>query len=121
VDDAERTKVYQLIDAVITADGVVTPEEQEFIRKAALRLRLPDEASPVSLRDLGSATSTLRGLGPDTQSRVLALLVEAAIVDGVVEPRERALLLAAAATLGIEATALEERIARRLGSSVAGL
>jgi hypothetical protein len=36
------------------------------------------------------------------------------VADGVVEPRERALLLSAAAALGIEATALEERIARRL-------
>ncbi len=121
MDDVERAKVYQLIDAVILADGVVTPEEQEFMRRAVARLRLPTEAPPVSLRDLGTTTATLRGLGADAQARVLALLVEAAVVDGVVEPRERALLLAAAATLGIEATALEERISRRLQSSVSGL
>ncbi len=113
-------KVYQLLEAVIGADGVITPEEREFMRRAVARFRLP-EAAPQSLRDLGSATTMLRGLGADAQSRVLALLVEAAIVDGEVAPPERALLLSAAAALGIEATALEERIARRLGSSVAGL
>jgi tellurite resistance protein len=45
---------------------------------------------------------------------VMALLVEAAVVDGRVDPRERALLLVAAAALGIDATAVEERITRRL-------
>jgi hypothetical protein len=35
-------------------------------------------------------------------------------VDGRVDPQERALLLASAASLGIEATALEERITARL-------
>ena len=44
----------------------------------------------------------------------MALLVEATVIDGRVDPQERALLLASAAALGIEATALEERIAWRL-------
>ena len=60
-------------------------------------------------------------MAPDVQLRVMALLVEAAVVDGLVVPEERALLLASAATLGIEASALEERIARRLGSNVSGV
>jgi hypothetical protein len=93
------------------------------MRRAIAKLRLPtSDGPPESLRNnLGSATNTLRTLDQDAQSRVLALLVEAAVVDGVVEPREHALLLAAAAALGIEATALEERIARRLKSEVSGL
>lgn len=120
VDESQRAKVYQLLEAVISADGVITDEERDFMRKATARFGLPTEG-PESLRDIGSTMSTLRDLHPDTRSRVLALLVEAAVVDGEVEPRERALLLAAAATLGIEATALEERIARRLGSTVPGV
>jgi hypothetical protein len=43
------------------------------------------------------------------------------VVDGRVEPEERALLLASAATLGIQADVLEERIARRLKSNVPGI
>ncbi len=113
MDVEQRSRIYQLIDAVIRADGIVTPEEAEFLRSTAARLRLP-ESEPASLRDVGSATNVLRSLDADSQSRVLALLVEAAVVDGRVHQRERALLLAAAAALGIDAIALEERIARRM-------
>lgn len=109
----QRGRVFQLLDAVVRADDVITVEEKEFIRATVARLRLP-EASPASLRDVGSATTMLRSLDEGSQARVLALLVEAAIVDGTIHPDEHALLLAAAAALGIEATALEERIARRM-------
>jgi uncharacterized tellurite resistance protein B-like protein len=118
VDADTRTKVYQLLEAIVSADGVITDAERDFMDKAIARFRLPTDAPPQSLRDVGSTTSTLRELDSDSQSRVLALLVEAAVVDGEVDPRERAMLLAAAAALGIEATALEERIARRLKSAV---
>ena len=114
MDVEQRGRIYQLLEAVIQADTVVTAEELTFLQATVARLRLPAEDTKESLRDVGSATNTLRSLDPDSQKRVLALLVEAAIVDGHIEARERALLLAAAATLGIEATALEERIARRM-------
>jgi uncharacterized tellurite resistance protein B-like protein len=114
VDIDQRAKVYQLLETIVTVDGSVGPEEREFMRRTLARLRLPGDAAPESLRDLGTATATLRGLDADAQSRVLALLVEAAIADGIVTPNEHALLLAAAAALGIDALALEERIALRL-------
>jgi uncharacterized membrane protein YebE (DUF533 family) len=122
MDLEQRRKICQLIEAVIAADGVVADEEREFLQKAMRRFRLDeDDVGAMSLRDVGATTTTLRELEPDVQARVMALLVEAAVVDGVIDPGERALLLSAAAALGIEATALEERIARRLKSSVPGL
>lgn len=121
----ERVKVVGLIQAVINADGVVSEEEREFLRRVVGRFGIPDQAPSDSIipvpSDTGRATATLRGLAPDVQTRVMALLVEAAVVDGKVEPEERALLLASAASLGIEAGALEERIARRLKSSLPGV
>ncbi len=115
MDVEERYKVCQLIEAVIGADGVIADAEREFLRKIVERFGLPErEGGPATASDFGRATTTLRGLASDAQPRVMALLVEAAVVDGTVDPQERALLLAAAATLGIEATALEERIAWRL-------
>ena len=116
----ERYRVCELIEAVISADGVIGDEEREFLRKIVERFGLPARDNvPVSQSDFGRTTATLRNLQPDVQARVMALLVEAAVVDGGVDPQERALLLASAATLGIEATALEERIAWRLKAATA--
>ena len=119
----ERAKVVDLLKAMLAADGVVTSEEREFLRRVVGRFGLSEEdrTDRVVARDPGSIMATLRALAPDVQSRVMALLVEAAVVDGKVTPEERALLLASAATLGIEASALEERIARRLKSNVPGI
>lgn len=115
----EQEKVVQLIEAVIAADGVVVEEEREFLRRVIARFGFSadDRADRVVPSDPGRTTATLRSLDPDVQARVMALLVEAAIVDRRVEPEERALLLASAATLGIDAHALEERILRRLKSN----
>jgi uncharacterized tellurite resistance protein B-like protein len=114
MDQAMRAKVSSLLEAVVAADGVIRPEEREFVRRAASRWRLPEPDAPLSLRTLGTATEALRALDPNAQARVLALLVDAAASDHELDPREHALLLAAAASLGIEATALEERLLQRL-------
>jgi uncharacterized tellurite resistance protein B-like protein len=120
VDRHESLKVVALLESVIAADGVVTDAERDFLWRVFDRLGLPSEGRDPASLDTGRTTNTLRGLPSDMQARVMALLVEGAIVDGVVQPEERALLLASAASLGIEATALEERIARRLRSNVPG-
>jgi uncharacterized tellurite resistance protein B-like protein len=115
MDVEEQYKVCELIEAVITADGVIAEDERAFLRRIVERFGLPDRGPiQVTENDFGRSTATLRSLPPDVRTRVMALLVEAAVVDGRVEPQERALLLSSAATLGIEATALEERIAWRL-------
>jgi len=115
MDVEEQHKVCQLIEAVISADGVVDDAEREFLRKIVERFGLPErEPVPLSENDFGRTTTMLRTLGTDVQTRVMALLVEAAVIDGRVDPQERALLLASAAALGIDATALEERIVWRL-------
>lgn len=117
MEDGMRAKVSALLEAVVAADAVIRPEEREFVRRAANRWKLPEPDAPLSLRNLGTAMEVLRALDPSAQARVLALLVDAAAVDGNLDPREHALLLAAAASLGIEATALEERLTQRLNAS----
>lgn len=114
MDDDTRAKVSALLAAIVTADGVIRPEERDFVRRAAQRWKLPEPEEPLSLITLGSATEALRALNPAAQACVLAALVDAAVVDHHLDPREHALLLAAAAALGIEATALEERVLQRL-------
>jgi uncharacterized tellurite resistance protein B-like protein len=119
VDIEERSKVCDLIEAVVAADGVVSDVERAFLRRVVERFGLSDvdRADRVMTSDLGRTTSTLRTLPADAQAKVMALLVEAAVADGRIEPEERALLLASAASLGIEAGTLEDRIARRLRAS----
>ena len=116
----ERFKIVGLLEAVVAADGVISDEEREFLRRVVERFGITedDTTNRPAMSNPGEAMATLRGLPQDVQTRVMALLVEAAIVDGSVAPEERALLLSAAASLGIEACALEERIARRLKSNV---
>ncbi len=115
MDVEEQVKVCELIEAVIAADGVVNDAEKEFLRKVVSRFGLPERTPvPTTQSDFGRTTQMLRNLPSDVQARVMALLVDAAVIDGRVDPEERALLLASAASLGIEATALEERIAWRL-------
>jgi uncharacterized tellurite resistance protein B-like protein len=114
MDNEMRAKVSALLEAVVTADGVIRPEERDFVRRAAQRWKLPEPEAPLSLRNVGTAIQVLRTLDAGAQARVVALLVDAAAVDGHIDPREHALLLAAAASLGIDATALEERLSQRL-------
>ncbi len=119
MNDEMRAKVSALLEAIVAADGVIRPEERDFVRRAAVRWNLPEPDAPLSLRNLGTATEVLRALDTSAQARVLAVLVDAAAVDRHLDPREHALLLAASAALGIEATALEERLLQRLNAPAA--
>ena len=121
MDSEERQRVCRLVEAVIAADGVITQSEQDFLRRVAQRFGVSfdvAEVGPVSERgpvsDPGRASTMLRELPEDAQARVMAILVESAVTDGEVHPSERTLLLVAAAALGIDAAAVEERIQRRL-------
>jgi uncharacterized tellurite resistance protein B-like protein len=121
MDVEQRMRICHLIEGLIAADGVITPEEQDFMRRIVQRFDVPypvAEAGPISDRppvsDPGRAAALLRELDADVRLRVMALLVDSAVSDGVVHPQERAMLLVAAAALDVDAAALEERIAERL-------
>lgn len=116
MDLEDRYTVCELIESVIAADGVVDDREREFLQGIIRRFALPPREKRATV-NVGLTTAKLRALPSDVQTRVMALLVEAAVIDGKVDPHERAMLLASAATLGIEANALEERIAWRLRAS----
>ncbi len=118
---AERVKICKLIEGVIGADGVIRSEEREFLRRVARRFGISYElleVGPVAdvapMSDPGRAARTLRGLEPEVQARVMALLIESAVSDGEVAPHERTLLMVAAAALDIDAAAVEERVSARL-------
>lgn len=115
MDVADRRKICQLVAGVLVADEELADVEKSFLQRIYARFGLPpDEWQRVEPIPAGAATAALRELPPDMHMRVIALLVEAAVADGVVEPRERVYLLVAAAAMGIDAVAMEQRIAKRL-------
>jgi hypothetical protein len=44
-----RAKVSALLQALVTADGVIRPEERDFVRRAAIRWKLPEPEAPLTL------------------------------------------------------------------------
>lgn len=115
MDPSDRRRICQLVAGMIVSDDHVAEAEKSFLRRIFVRFGLPaEEAARVEPIDAGAASAALRRLPAEVQAKVVALLVEAAIADGVVDPRERAYLLVAAAALGIAADEMEGRIAGRL-------
>lgn len=112
---SDRRKICQLVAGILVSDEYFSEEEEGFLKRIFVRFGLPaEEAALVQPIDAGAASATLRQLPEPVQTKVVALLVEAAIADGVVDARERAYLLVAAAALGIDAHVMEQRIASRL-------
>jgi uncharacterized tellurite resistance protein B-like protein len=115
VDPAERRVVCELVAGVLLADDVLADAEQHFLKRVFVRCGLPeDEWGAVQPKPVGEASAALRDLPKDLQARVAALLVEAAVADGVIDPRERVYLLVVSAAMGIDAVAMEQRLAQRL-------
>lgn len=118
MDYEQRNAIVDMVEATLGSDGVISDAEREFLKRLIRKFGLSEDqrADRVVMSSAGRTTGTLRKFSHDDQLRIVALLVDAAVADGVVVPEERALLLAAAAALGIEACALEERIAKRLAA-----
>jgi uncharacterized tellurite resistance protein B-like protein len=115
VDVTDRLKICQLVAGVLHADDDYAPAEKHFLARVYARFGLPpeqwDQVQPIPM---GAASAALRELPADAHTKIAALLVEAAIADGVVDARERVYLLVAAAAMGIDPIAMEQRIVKRL-------
>ena len=115
MDDADRRKICQLVAGILVSDDHFADAERAFLQRIYARFGLPDDewtrTEPIPA---GAASAALRALPQDAQAKVVALLVEAAVADGVVDASERVYLLVVAAALGIDAVAMEQRITQRL-------
>lgn len=115
VELSTRRQICQLVAGVLVSDDDFADVEKRFLQRIYARLELPpDEWESVQPTPVGAATAALRQLPVETHTKVAALLVEAVVADGVVEPRERVYLLVAAAAMGIDAVVMEQRLASRL-------
>lgn len=115
MDLATRRKICQLVAGVLVSDDHFADTEKRFLQRIYARFGLPpEECADVQPIPVGAATAALRELPADAHAKVSALLVEAAIADGVIDPRERVYLLVAAAAMGLDAVEMEQRLAKRL-------
>jgi uncharacterized tellurite resistance protein B-like protein len=115
VDDSERRRLCSLVKGVLLADDHFADDERRFMERVAVRAGLPpDEIASLSPIAVGDASAAMRAMPREAQNQVAALLVEAAVADGVIHPRERVYLLVVAAAMGLDAVVMEQRIAARL-------
>ena len=115
MEEADRRTICQLVAGVLFADDDFAEEERAFLRRVTRRFNLPeDEWQRIEPIAAGAASQALRELPEHVRTKVVALLIEATVADGVVDGRERAYLLVAGAALGIDADVIEQRIRKRL-------
>ena len=115
--DAEtRHKICQLVAGIIIADDILDEREEAFIDRVIKGFGIDDPAREVifPLVDSSDAAAQIKELPGDAQQEALRLLLEAACIDGKIEPEERAYLQAIGAALAISEGELEQRIARQL-------
>ncbi|MEZ4438260.1 MAG: hypothetical protein R3B72_04185 [Polyangiaceae bacterium] len=115
MDLEDRQRICRLVAGVMFSDGHFAEEERAFLERICVRFGLARDAyEELTPLDTGACSAALRELPEKVQAKVLALLVEATVADGVVEAQERAYLLVAAAALEVDAVVMEQRIARRM-------
>lgn len=118
LDLATRRKICQLVAGIITADAKLDPKEAAFFYRVVHRFGIAasERDTIVPLADAEEAAVQIQELPRRAQDTALALLVDAAFVDGVMQPEERAYLRAIGSALAISDEDLERRIVSRLMS-----
>ncbi len=100
-DEAERQRLLYLMAAMATADGVVDTKEKALLKMCADRWRVPWASVELALGAGPQLFERLMPRGSPEAESFLRELVSMALVDGKVDRKERHLLEAAAAHLGM--------------------
>jgi hypothetical protein len=114
--DAElRTTVCRLVAGLVVSDDDFSPEEELFIERMLRRFEIDDRALIFPIVDRHEAAASVKTLPASVQEEALAILVGAAIADGKVVDEERGYLHAVGQAMGLDAAAVDQRIAAALG------
>jgi len=116
LDLATRQKICQLVAGIVTADAKLDTKEAAFVYRVITGFGI--EASPrdaiIPIVDSDAAAAQIQELPRHAQDEALRLLVEAACVDGQIQPQERHYLRAIGSALRISDEDLERQIVGRL-------
>jgi hypothetical protein len=115
VDAQLRTTVCRLVAGLVVSDDDFSPEEEAFIERMLKRFDIDDRATIFPIVDRSEAAASVRVLPAAVQEEAMATLVEAAVADGKVVEEERVFLLAVGEAMGLQAAAVDRRIAQALG------
>ena len=107
-------RVYRLVARMAGCDGEVHPSERAFLNGVAERFGLASEE--VTALEVEAVEGRELRVGPRPAERSLLLhqLIEVALADGVLDPRETKRLLAFADSFGVPRDELQGRLDERL-------
>jgi phage I-like protein len=100
-----------MIAGLIVADDDFAPEEEVFIERMLKRFGVSDRDTIFPIISHDEAAEQMRALPAAVQEEALAVLLEAAAVDGKVTDEERAYLRAVGEAVGLSHAAVEQRLA----------
>jgi tellurite resistance protein len=92
-----------VVSKVLVADGIMTDDERGFLAEMMRRLELtPDEQQRIiDLEGFDEADRIVGALSIEERREIVALLVDAASVDGKLSPHELAAVKRVTAALGL--------------------
>lgn len=117
VDTTLRHNVCRLIAGLVVSDDDFAPEEEAFIERLLVRFGVSDRDAIFPIIAHDEAAGEMRALPAAVQEEALALLIEAAVADGRVADEERAYLGVVGEAMGLDAAAIDARLAAALPRS----
>jgi uncharacterized tellurite resistance protein B-like protein len=122
MDEAIARRVCRLIAGIVVSDDDLAPKEEAFVDRMLVRFGIPVEEREVvfPIIDEGEAVEAIRSLDAPTREEAFGLLIEAAAVDGSIEPEELSYLEAVAEAVGVSRDDLSDRLSEALKKSAGG-
>jgi uncharacterized tellurite resistance protein B-like protein len=119
MDLGTRQKICQLVAGIIIADDILDEKEEAFVDRLIKSFGVGESGRDVifPLVDHNEAAEQIKDLPQEAQDAALALLIEAACVDGQIAPEEREYLIAIATAIDIPEAMLAKRVAEQLGKT----
>lgn len=119
MDQATRQKICQLVAGIVITDDILDPKEEAFVDRMIATFGLSDTNRDVifPLVDGKEAAEEMRQLSQEARDEAFRLLIEAAAIDGSIEPEERAYLKTVAEAIGVSEEETERRLAKQLALS----
>jgi len=114
-DRRERVLLLTRMAAVAVADGVVTKEERRLVKTFAKRWQIPVESVDPILSGEVPVEQAMTILPADRRG-FFTLLIQAALVDGRIDRKERKLLYKVAGDLEMQQSDADELIAQMMSS-----